>query len=168
MKIQKRLASQVLDVSPKRVKFDNQRLADIKEAITKTDIRQLVSEKAITKIQEKGVSRSRARKLKTQKSKGLRKGPGSRQGKSTARLPRKTNWMNKIRSQRNLLLELRDKGLISLKTYRGIYLKSKGGFFRSARHIKLFLDEHDLFEKKKEEVSQESAKTVKSSKKVKK
>lgn len=148
MKIQKRLASQVLDVSPKRVKFDNDRLADIKEAITKTDIRQLVSEKAITKVQEKGVSRGRARKLKVQKSKGLRKGPGSRQGKATARLPRKEAWMSKVRSQRKLLSELKLKGLISLKTYRDIYLKSKGGFFRSTRHIKLFLEEHDLFVKK--------------------
>ena len=169
MKIQKRLASQVLDVSPKRVKFDNQRLADIKEAITKTDIRQLVSEKAITKVQEKGVSRGRARKLKTQKSKGLRKGPGSRQGKSTARLPRKEAWMAKVRSQRKLLMELKEKGLISLKTYRNIYLKSKGGFFRSARHIKLYLGEHDLFIKKddkKEAV--EATKVKKAVKKTKK
>ncbi len=178
MKIQKRLASQVLDVSPKRVKFDNQRLADIKEAITKTDIRQLVSEKAITKVQEKGVSRGRARKLKTQKSKGLRKGPGSRQGKSTARLPRKESWMAKVRSQRNLLMDLKEKGLISLKTYRSIYLKSKGGFFRSTRHIKLYLAEHDLFIKKeegqtdkKEQVAQKKVvkkATKKATKKVKK
>lgn len=149
MKIQKRLAGKVMNVSKKRVKFDIQRLADIKEAITKTDIRQLVSEKAIKKIQEKGVSRGRARKLKTQKSKGQRKGPGSRQGKATARLPRKESWMNKIRSQRKFLLGLKQKELITLKTHRNLYLKSKGGFFRSTRHIKLYLEEHDLFENKK-------------------
>jgi large subunit ribosomal protein L19e len=150
MKIQKRLAGQIMNVSPKRVKFDNQRLADIKEAITKTDIRQLISDKAITKVQEKGVSSGRARKLKVQKSKGLRKGPGSRQGKSTARLPRKESWMFKIRAQRKLLAELKSKGLLSLKNYRNIYLKSKGGFFRSAKHIKLYLGEHKLFEAKDE------------------
>ena len=167
MKIQKRLAAQILDVSPKRVKFDTQRLADIKEAITKTDIRQLVSDKAITKISEKGVSRGRARKLKVQKSKGLRKGPGSRQGKSTARLPRKESWMKKVRSQRKLLTELKEKELISIKTYRQIYLKSKGGFFRSARHIKLYLEEHKLFEEKKnketpnKEVKKAAKKTTK-------
>jgi len=166
MKIQKRLASQVLDVSQKRVKFDTQRLADIKEAITKTDIRQLVSEKAITKVQEKGVSRGRARKIKTQKSKGLRKGPGSRQGKSTARLPRKESWMNKIRSQRKFLTELKEKQLISLKTYRNIYMKCKGGFFRSTRHIKLYLEEHKLFQKK--ETKQTDNKTEKETKTVKK
>lgn len=167
MKIQKRLASQVLNVSPKRVKFNNQRLADIKEAITKTDIRQLVSEKAIIKVQEKGVSRGRARNIKTQKSKGLRKGPGSRQAKPTARLPRKEAWMKKVRSQRKFLLELKEKGLISLKNYRSIYMKSKGGFFRSARHIKLYLDEHDLFEKK-EKATDEKTTISKKPKTVKK
>jgi large subunit ribosomal protein L19e len=164
MKIQKRLASQVLDVSQKRVKFDVQRLADIKEAITKTDIRQLVSEKAITKVQEKGVSRGRARKIKTQKAKGLRKGAGSRQGKATARLPRKESWMNKIRSQRKFLIELREKELVTLGTYRIIYLKCKGGFFRSTRHIKLYLEEHKLFEKKEkiaETETEAETKTVK-------
>ena len=150
MKIQKRLAAQIMNVSPKRVKFDNQRLADINEAITKTDVRQLISDKAITKVQEKGVSAGRARKLKVQKSKGLRKGPGSRQGKSTARLPRKESWMAKVRAQRKLLAELKGKGLLSLKNYRNIYLKSKGGFFRSAKHIKLYLGEHKLFQAKDE------------------
>lgn len=161
MKIQKRLAAQVMDVSPKRVKFDNQRLADIKEAITKTDIRQLVAEKAIKKVQEKGVSRGRARKIKVQKSKGLRKGPGSRQGKATSRLPRKESWMNKIRSQRKFIAELKEKELITLKTYRNIYLKCKGGFFRSTRHIKIFLEDHKLFEKKDQVKTEETVKPAK-------
>ena len=147
MKIQKRLASQILKASPKRIKFDNQRLADINEAITKTDIRQLVSDKAITKIQKKGVSRGRARKIKTQKSKGLRKGPGSKQGKTTARQPRKQTWMNKIRSQRTFIQELKLKELITNKTFRELYLKTKGGFFRSTRHIKIYLEDKKLFNK---------------------
>lgn len=169
MKIQKRLAAQIMKVSPKRVKFDNQRLADINEAITKTDIRQLIADKAILKIQEKGVSGGRARKLKVQKSKGLRKGPGSRQGKSTARLPRKESWMAKIRSQRKLLTELKSKELLSLKNYRNIYLKSKGGFFRSAKHIKLYLGEHKLFQTKDKTTQQVGATTpAKVTKKTKK
>ncbi len=150
MKIQKRLASQVFNVSEKRIKFDNQRLADIKSAITKSDIRKLADEGAIVKIQEKGVSRGRARKIKSQKSKGQRKGKGSRQGKSTARLPRKESWMNKIRSQRNLIAEFREKKLISNDTYRKLYLKCKGGFFRSTRHIKIYLEDNKLFQKEEE------------------
>jgi len=138
-----------MGVSPKRIKFNNERILDIKKAITKTDIRQLVSEKAITKVQEKGVSRGRARKIKEQKSKGQRKGEGSRQGKATARLPGKEAWIKKIRSQRKFLSELKEKKLITLKTYRNIYMKCKGGFFRSTRHMKLYLEEHKMFQNNK-------------------
>lgn len=175
MKIQKKLASKVLNVSPKRVKFDQQRLADIKSAITKSDIRQLVEEKAIKGQTEKGVSRGRARKLKTQKSKGQRKGKGSRQGKSTARLPRKESWMNKIRSQRKLLLELKEKALISNESYRNLYLKAKGGFFRSTRHIKIYLEDNKLFlekenkgteQKKDSKTTTKKASTKKATKKT--
>jgi len=147
MKTQKRIAASVLKTSPRKVKFSNERLADIKEAITKTDIRALVAEKAITKDQDKGISRVRANKIKTQKSKGLRKGPGSRQGKRTAREPRKVTWMNKVRLQRKFLKELKEKELINNETYRNLYLKSKGGFFRSRRHIKIYLDDKQLFTK---------------------
>lgn len=145
MNTQKRLASKLLKASPKRIKFDNQRLEDIKEAITKTDIRQLIDEKAIRKQNKKGVSRSRANKILSQKSKGKRKGAGSNKGKRTARLPKKEAWMNKIRSQRELIKELKDNGRISQATYRDLYRKSKGGYFRSKRHIKLFLEDHNLF-----------------------
>jgi len=161
MKIQKRLASQVLNISSKRIKFDNQRLADIKSAITKSDIRQLVEENAVKSLKEKGVSRGRARKLKTQKSKGQRKGKGSRQGKATARLPRKDAWMNKIRSQRKLIAELKEKELISKETYRKIYMRAKGGFFRSTRHIKIYLEDNKLFLKKDITPETEKVKPVK-------
>lgn len=148
MKTQRRLAAQLLGVSEKKIVFSNDRLADIKESITKTDIRRLIAEKAITKRPVSGISRARARKITIQKSKGLRVGKGSRQGKKTARLPRKESWMNKIRSQRKILSELKSKGLISPETFRKMYLRAKGGFFRSARHIKIYLEEHRLFLKK--------------------
>jgi len=151
MKIQKRLAGQLMKASSKRVKFDNQRLVDINEAITKSDVRRLIDEKAITKVQEKGVSRGRARKTKTQKAKGKRKGLGSREGKKTARTPKKETWMNKIRSQRKLLKSMKESGAISKETFRNLYRKSKGGFFRSQRHIKIFLEDQELFLKKKAE-----------------
>lgn len=161
MNNQKRLASKLLKASPKRIKFDNQRLADIKEAITKTDIRQLIDEKAIRKINEKGVSRSRANKILVQKGKGKRKGPGSNKGKRTARLPRKEAWMLKIRSQRILIKELKENKNISQETYRDIYKKAKGGYFRSKRHIKIYLEDHNLFLEKTTKAKTTTTKTKK-------
>jgi large subunit ribosomal protein L19e len=144
LKLQKRLAATVLNCSPKRVVFDPARLEDIKEAITKTDIRLLVGEGAISERPERGVSRFRANKRKRQKSKGLRKGEGSRKGKATARRPKKQAWMDRIRAQRKFLKYLKENSLLKPGAFKELYVKSKGGFFRSIKHIKLHIHEHEL------------------------
>ncbi len=161
MNIQKRLSSQILKASQKRIKFDNERLADIKEAITKVDVRQLINEGAISRIQKKGVSRSRSRTIQKQKSKGRRKGAGSRKGRETSRLPSKKLWMNTIRSQREFIKELKNKNTISNQTYRELYRKSKGGFFRSIRHIKIYLEDNKLFITSQKTGSKKQEKTQK-------
>jgi len=71
LKTQKKLASGVMKISKKRVSFDPERLEDIKEAITKTDIRGLISDKAIKKIPKKGISKVRVRKNQEQKRKEI-------------------------------------------------------------------------------------------------
>ncbi len=147
LKAQKRLASQILKCSEKRIVFDSSRLEDIKEAITKADIRGLVSNKVIAKKPVKGVSKIRARKRKEQKRKGRQKGFGSKKGKKGARLPKKKAWMGKVRIQRRFIKHLRDKKVLNKKDYQNVYLKIKGGFFRSKRHIKLYLTEQGLVEK---------------------
>tara|TARA_Y100000310_G_C20656568_1_gene802253 strand:+ start:612 stop:1052 length:441 start_codon:yes stop_codon:yes gene_type:complete len=141
MAVQKRLAAQILKCSPKRITFNTENLDEIKEAITKQDVKDLIKSKIITRKPVKNTSRGKARKLQIQKSKGRRKGPGSRKGKASARLRPKLVWMRKVRVQRKLLSTLKDKGVIDTKFYRELYLKSKGGFFRSKRHMSLFIKE---------------------------
>jgi ribosomal protein L19E len=51
--------------------------------------------------------------------------------------------MNNVRVQRAFLRLLSEKNIITRKAFRELYLKSKGGYFRSRRHIKLYLQEHD-------------------------
>ncbi|MGV8150988.1 MAG: 50S ribosomal protein L19e [Candidatus Woesearchaeota archaeon] len=143
LRVQKRLAAQVLNCSKNRVCFDADRLDDIKQAITKHDIRLLVGDGAITEKAVNATSKVRVRKLKIQKSKGRRKGPGTKKGKYNARVNIKEQWMNTVRVQRDFIKELVTKKIITRKAYRELYLKSKGGYFRSKRHIKLFIDEHD-------------------------
>jgi len=43
---------------------------------------------------------------------------------------------------------LRDKGWLTTSVYHDLYRKSKGGFFRSTGHLKLFMEENNLFIKK--------------------
>ena len=144
LSVQKRLAASLFKCSSSRVWFDEDRLSDIKESITKQDIKGLISEGAIRLKPMKSISRGRARQKKRQKSKGLQKGSGSRRGGLKARTPKKKAWMAKIRVQRSFLKELREKGIITRSNYQELYLKSKGGFFRSKRHVKLYIDEHKL------------------------
>lgn len=144
MNVQKRLAAQIMKCSPHNVVFDTEHLSEIKEAITKADVRNLIYKKIISKKPSSGTSKFHARKIKFQKSKGRRKGFGSRKGKSTARRNPKESWMARIRLQRELLKKLKAKKIIDSIVFREIYLKSKGGFFRSKRHLTLYLKEKVL------------------------
>lgn len=145
--VQRRLAAKLLKCGKNRVKFDPERLEDIKEAITKADVRGLISNGTITKERVHNTSRFWARHKSGQKSEGKQKGMGSRKGKKTARLPPKRVWINKIRLQRGFLKSLRNSNSISIKDYHELYMKSKGGFFRSIRHLKLYAQEKDLLKK---------------------
>ena len=140
LRSQKGLAAILLNCSKKRVIFDTERLEEIKEAITKADLRGLIKDKAILAKPVKGVSRGRARERQKQRAKGRQKGHATRKGKKTARSPKKVGWMRKIRNQRKFLKELKDKQIIDKKINSDLRLKAKGGFFRSKRHIKVFLE----------------------------
>ncbi|MFH1174688.1 MAG: 50S ribosomal protein L19e [archaeon] len=146
--VQKRLAAGILGCSPKRVVFHTERLDEIKEAITREDIRGLVADGAIIRTNAQGVSRARANKRLVQYRKGRRKGQGSQKGKATARLNAKTDWIHRVRLQRAFLANLKEKGFISKAATREVYTKIKGGFFRNKRHVKLFMEEKGLFLKK--------------------
>lgn len=142
--VQRRLAAQILKCGKNRVKFDPDRLDDTKEAITKADVASLISSRVISKRRLLSTSRFWVRKKKKQKSHGKQKGFGSRKGKKTARSDPKRLWINKIRLQRRFIKSLRDKGGITSSAYHELYMKSKGGFFRSLRHLSLYVNERGL------------------------
>ncbi len=149
MKHKKKLAAKVLKTSPNKVKFAAGALEDIKKAITRSDIRGLVAVKKIVKDGKNLHSRAGARKIAAQRKKGRRGGFGSRKGSKYSIVNKKWKWINRIRAQRDLLKNLRDKGIISTQSYRMLCLKCKGGYFRNRRHIKLYLKEQNLIQVKK-------------------
>lgn len=144
LNVQRRLAAQILKCGRNRIWIDPLRLSDIKEAITKADVKSLINEGAILKKMPNNTSRYWAKIRKEQKSRGKQKGFGSRKGKKTARTNPKTEWMNRIRLQRNFIKMLREKGNIPSSEIHELYMKSKGGFFRSLRHIKLYTSEKGM------------------------
>ncbi|MBI2148093.1 50S ribosomal protein L19e [Candidatus Woesearchaeota archaeon] len=148
LKNKRLIASRLLKVGFDRVWFDPAKVTEIKEAITRDDIRKLIATGVVLVKQKKGVSRGRFRTFIKQKRKGRMSGPGSKKGKKTSRLGRKEAWVNRIRAQRDLFYQLLNKSKITNNTYSNLRAKAKGGFFRSRRHIKLYLTEHNLWVKK--------------------
>ncbi|OYT56440.1 MAG: 50S ribosomal protein L19e [Candidatus Aenigmarchaeota archaeon ex4484_14] len=147
LKSQRKMAARVLKCGETRIWFDPARLQDISDAITAADIRRLVKDGVIKKLQKKGVSKVRTRRVKAQKAKGRRKGHGSRKGKATARRGKKVTWMNQIRALRKMLKELKQGGYLSNANYRNLYRKAGGGFFRSKAHMRLYIEQHKMLEK---------------------
>jgi len=136
LKSQKRMAADELNVGKNRVWIDPNAQADVSQAVTRDDIRELIEEGAIQRQQPDGQSRGKARKRDEKKRKGRRTGEGSRRGSSGARSPRKDEWVNKIRAQRKYLKKLRDEGDLDKATYRKFYRLSKGGSYPDVAHLK--------------------------------
>ena len=152
--MQKRLAARCLGVSVNRIRINYAALenlgmtpAEFKESITKADMRKYLKNGLLTVIAKQGVSRGRARFRHQQKKKGRHRGMGSKKGTRSARYDTKLLWMSQIRSQRELLKSLRESNVITQDIFKQLYRKASGGFFRSRRHIRLYLEEHELMSK---------------------
>ncbi|MCW4021189.1 MAG: 50S ribosomal protein L19e [Candidatus Bathyarchaeota archaeon] len=141
---QRRMAAEILKIGESRVWIDPERIDDVEAAITRDDIRRLVHEKVIRQVPKKGVSRGRARVLHEKKKSGLRRGPGSRSGRSGARVPRKETWMKKIRALRRKLRGLRESRSITEKVYRQLYVMAGSGSFRSIADMERYIDSNNL------------------------
>ncbi len=139
---QKRMASEIFSrkegrvVGIHRIWVNPDYLSEVADAVQKDDVRALIEDGIIQAKPVRGTSRARARKSAFQKSKGRRKGQGSRSGSANSRSPRKQRWMSKIRAQRRVLKDLREQGAITPSQYRHHYLKAKGGSYRSISHLR--------------------------------
>lgn len=146
--MKKDLAARTLKVSPKRVKIlpkTEEEVNRVKEALTKDDIRDLFGDGVIKKLPKRGISKTRSKFIKAQKKKGRRNGPGSKRGTKNSRFKRKEAWMVKIRALRKYLQKLRESGEISQASFKELYLKSKSNFFRNKNHMKMFMEQKEMF-----------------------
>jgi large subunit ribosomal protein L19e len=140
LKAQKRIAAEILKCGENRVYFDPYLIEEIKMAITRDDIRNLIKEGIIQKKYKTGISKFRKNLDHERKKKGRARGIGKRKGTKHARTPKKESWIKRIRPQRRELKKLRNRKLITTITYRKLYKNAKGGMFNSVaqmhRHIK--------------------------------
>lgn len=141
---QKRMAAEILDCGENRVYLDPYLIDEIKMAITREDIRNLINEGVIRKKYKKGISNYRKNQRHERKKKGRARGFGKRKGKKTARTPKKKAWIKKIRPLRRELKKLRDRKSITKTTYRKLYKNAKGGMFDSVAHLNRYIKENEL------------------------
>lgn len=159
LKSQKQIAAKILKCGVSRVRVEASK--EVEEALTREDIRGLIQKGLIKKVQKKGTSRSKARKILSQKKKGRRKGTGRRKGRTGARSPSKRVWIRSIRGIRNLLRELRDRGRIETRDYRKLLLMAKGGAFRSRKHTLFYIKDKELFKETEKKPAPKAGKKAK-------
>ena len=133
LRLQKRIAADILKVGVNRVWIDPEKINEVKNVITKAEIRKLINRGVIKALPEK------MKKPKVEKKK--RKGPGRRKG---ARKRGKEDWMRTVRPLRKMIKELRDTGKITKGQYRRLYMLIKGGMFRSRAHLRLYLKQQGI------------------------
>ncbi|MBS7640780.1 MAG: 50S ribosomal protein L19e [Candidatus Bathyarchaeia archaeon] len=148
LRSQRRMAAEILGVGEERVWIDPERIEEVENAITREDIKRLIKEGVIRKIKDQGVSRARARILHEKKRRGRRRGIGSRSGASGARIDHLKEWVERIRALRRRLRELKEKRIITVRTYRHLYLKAKAGVFKSIADLHQYIEAHGLRRKR--------------------
>ena len=145
---QRRLAADILKVGKGRVWIDPDRIEEVEIAITREELRRLIHEGAIRSLPKMGVSRTRARVLHEKRKKGLGRGPGRKSGSSGSIISKKHVWMNRIRTLRGKLRELKQKRVITESTYRQLYSTAGSGAFKSVSELERYIKTRGLWRKR--------------------
>jgi large subunit ribosomal protein L19e len=147
----KELAAKVFGVGKRKIWFDSSRLSEIKEAITKQDIKDLNASGAILIKQDKG-----RRKVVKRKTK---KGPGKI--KMTIQ-HRKQEYVKLTRKLRNYLKELRKQGKIKNEDFWDLRKKIKMRNFKSKAHLKEIISGLVMTKTENKDVNAKKTKSKKS------
>ena len=140
LRAKKRLVARIMGVGANRVKFDSDHLDDIADAITRGNIRSLISANTIKIKPIVGTSRGRAQLKKIQKHKrGIKQ--GSKKGTRGARSDKKEVYVKKVRALRHILKVAKDRKDITNKEFWEIYKKVGGNTVRNKAHLITLVEE---------------------------
>ena len=140
LKAKKRLVSRIVGVGVHRVKFDSDHLDDIADAITRDNIRSLITANTIRIKKVVGTSRGRAQTKRVQKKKrGTTQ--GSKKGRKGARTKRKDQHMIKVRALRYRLKIAKDRKEITNPEFWQLYKMIGGNTIRNSAHLRSLIEE---------------------------
>ena len=140
LKTKRRLVSRILGVGANRVRFDSEHLDDVADAITRDNIRSLVTANVIEVKPIKGTSRGRSYFKKFQRHKRGTK-QGSKKGKRGARVGKKEVYVRKMRSMRHQLKVSKYRKEITNKDYWNLYRQVTGNQIRNLAHLRSLIEE---------------------------
>jgi len=124
----KLLAARTFNVGKARIMFVTSRLAEIKEAITKQDIRELAKAGAIIIKEVKG--RKSNKRIKSRSVGNVRKNIKDR----------KRNYMHLVRKLRKHLNELKVSGKLSKEEVKKMRKRVRNKEFKSKNNLKEYLE----------------------------
>ena len=124
LRTKKELVARMTGVGKERVLFDDSRLNEIKEALTRQDIRDLIQSKAI-KIKEIS-GRRRIKKRKTKRREGKIKKTINK---------RKKKYMILTRKLRKTVADHKKSGAITQEQYLKLRKQIRASAFRSKNHM---------------------------------
>jgi len=140
LRTKRQLVSRILRVGLGRVKFDPEYLDDVADAITRDNIRSLITANVIQIKPIKGTSKGRAYFKKLQRRKRGTK-QGSKKGSIGARVGKKEVYVNKIRAMRYRLKVLKSRKEITNENYWKLYKQVSGNQVRNLAHLRTLIEE---------------------------
>ena len=147
LRAKKRLVSRVTGVGIHRIRFDTDHLIDIADAITRANIRSLITANTIRIKPFTGTSKGRAHFKKAQKNKrGTTQ--GSKKGRKGARVGKKTVYVAHVRALRRLLKIAKDRKDLTNPEFWILYKRVGGNTVRNKAHLRTLMDE--IREKRKD------------------
>ncbi|CAE7274586.1 RPL19B, partial [Symbiodinium sp. KB8] len=135
LRVQRRLASEILKCGQKKVWMDPTECEEINSANSRQNVRKLIGDGFIMKRPDVVHSRARVQARLAAKQKGRHTGHGKRKGTRDARLPMKVIWVRRIRVLRRMLRKYREQGKIDKSLYHELYVQVKGAKYKTKRQL---------------------------------
>ncbi len=130
LKKKKKLVSRALKVGIGRVRLNPEMREEIKEAITRQDIKDLKKEKIIKVKEKRGRKKKKKRKIKKRQGKRKKK---TRKGKK--------DYVKLTRKLRKYIKNLKTRNKISKERYYELRKKIRSKVFRDFAHLKASIEE---------------------------